>query len=73
MKMETTRSNNALMRRKKKQRLIVVVNSTEDPAHGKQKEATFNGMARCLTERWRVRYSQKEGKMGFCIKLTTVL
>ena len=38
-----TRSNDALMRRKKKQRLIVDVDSTEDPAHGKQENVAFNG------------------------------
>jgi hypothetical protein len=38
-----TRSNDALMRRKKKQRLIVDVDSTEDPAHGKQEHVSFNG------------------------------
>ena len=37
------RSNDALMRRKKKQRLIVDVDSTEDPAHGKQENVAFNG------------------------------
>jgi len=36
------RSNDALMRRKKKQRLIVDVDSTEDPAHGKQENVAFN-------------------------------
>jgi len=38
-----TRSNDALMRRKKKGRLIVDVDSTEDPAHGKQENVRFNG------------------------------
>ena len=38
-----TRSNDALMRRKKKRRLIVDVDSTEDPAHGKQDNVAFNG------------------------------
>jgi len=38
-----TRSNDALMKRKKKQRLIVDVDSTEDPAHGKQEHMAFNG------------------------------
>jgi len=38
-----TRSNDALMRRKKKRRLIVDVDSTEDPAHGKQENVAFNG------------------------------
>ncbi len=37
------RSNDALMGRKKRQRLIVDVDSTEDPAHGKQENAAFNG------------------------------
>jgi hypothetical protein len=36
-------SNDTLMKRKKKQRLIVDVDSTEDPAHGKQEKAAFNG------------------------------
>jgi hypothetical protein len=38
-----TRSNDALMKRKNKQRLIVDVDSTEDPAHGKQEHVAFNG------------------------------
>jgi len=38
-----TRSNDALMRRKKKRRLILDVDSTEDPAHGKQEQVAFNG------------------------------
>ncbi|MBM3300193.1 MAG: IS1380 family transposase [Deltaproteobacteria bacterium] len=38
-----TRSNDALMKRKKNQRLIVDVDSTEDPAHGKQEHVAFNG------------------------------
>lgn len=38
-----TRSNDPLMKRKKKQRLVVDVDSTEDPAHGKQENAAFNG------------------------------
>jgi hypothetical protein len=37
------RSNDALMKRKKKQRLILDVDSTEDPAHGKQEHVAFNG------------------------------
>ncbi|MBI5569052.1 MAG: transposase [Desulfomonile tiedjei] len=37
------RSNDALIRRKKNQRLIVDVDSTEDPAHGKQENVAFNG------------------------------
>ena len=37
------RSKDTLMRRKKKQRLIVDVDSTEDPAHGKQENVAFNG------------------------------
>ncbi len=37
-----TRSNDTLMKRKKKQRLIVDVDSTEDPAHGKQEQVAFN-------------------------------
>ena len=32
------------MRRKKKQRLIQDVDSTEDPAHGKQENVAFNGL-----------------------------
>ncbi len=36
------RSNDALVR-KKKQRLILDVDSTEDPAHGKQENVAFNG------------------------------
>jgi hypothetical protein len=35
------RSDDAPMRGKKKQRLIVDVDSTEDPAHGKQENAAF--------------------------------
>jgi hypothetical protein len=31
------------MRRKKKQRLILDVDSSEDPAHGKQENVAFNG------------------------------
>ncbi len=31
------------MRRKKKQHLILDVDSTEDPAHGKQESVAFNG------------------------------
>jgi len=38
-----TRSNDALMRRKKKRRLILDVDSTEDPAAGKQEHVAFNG------------------------------
>jgi len=41
--MSLRRSNGALIRRKKKQRLIVDVDSTEDPAHGKQENVAFNG------------------------------
>jgi len=36
-------SNDPLIRRKKKSRLIVDVDSTEDPAHGKQEQVAFNG------------------------------
>lgn len=36
-------STDTLMNRKKKQRLIVDVDSTEDPAHGKQESVAFNG------------------------------
>jgi hypothetical protein len=38
-----TRSNDPLMKRKKKQRLILDVDSTGDPAHGKQENVAFNG------------------------------
>lgn len=37
------RSNDPLMNRKKKGKLIVDVDSTEDPAHGKQEEVAYNG------------------------------
>ncbi len=36
------RSNDTLMKRKKKRRLIVDVDSTEDPAYGKQENVSFN-------------------------------
>jgi hypothetical protein len=39
-----TRSNDALMKRKTKQRLIVDVDSTEDPAHGRQENVAFMPM-----------------------------
>ena len=38
-----TRSNDALVKRKKKQSLILDVDSTEDPAHGRQEHVAFNG------------------------------
>jgi hypothetical protein len=38
-----TRSTDALLRRKNKRRLIIDLDSTEDPAHGKQKGVTYNG------------------------------
>jgi hypothetical protein len=37
------RSNDTLVRKKKKRRLILDVDSTEDPAHGKQEKVVFNG------------------------------
>jgi hypothetical protein len=37
------RSNDPLIRGKEKSRLIVDVDFTEDPAHGKQEQAAFNG------------------------------
>jgi hypothetical protein len=37
-----TRSNDALVRKKKKQRLILDVDSTSEPAHGKQEHVAFN-------------------------------
>ncbi|MGO9571456.1 MAG: IS1380 family transposase [Desulfomonilaceae bacterium] len=37
------RSNDTLMGRKNKQRVIVDVDSTEDPAYGKQEHVAFNG------------------------------
>ncbi len=37
------RSNDTLTGRKNKQRVIVDVDSTEDPAHGKQEHVAFNG------------------------------
>jgi len=37
------RSNDPLMRGKKKRKLIVDVDSTEDPAHGKQEHVAYNG------------------------------
>jgi len=33
----------ALLRRKNKRRLIVDLDSTEDPAHGKQEKAIYHG------------------------------
>jgi len=38
-----SRSVDALLRRTNKRRLIVDVDSTEDPDHGKQEGAAFNG------------------------------
>ena len=37
------RSVDALLREKDRRRLIVDVDSTEDPAHGSQERATYNG------------------------------
>jgi len=38
-----TRATDALLRRKNKRRLIVDLDSTEDPAHGKQEGVAYNG------------------------------
>jgi hypothetical protein len=38
-----SRSVDTLLRRRNKRRLIIDVDSTEDPVHGNQEEATFNG------------------------------
>ncbi len=38
-----TRSTDALLRRKNKKRLIIDLDSTEDPAHGKQEGVAYNG------------------------------
>src|SRR4030042_1628091 len=38
-----TRSTDALLRRKNKRRLIIDLDSTEDPAHGKQEGVAYNG------------------------------
>jgi hypothetical protein len=38
-----TRSTDALLKRKNKKRLILDVDSTEDPAHGKQEHMAYNG------------------------------
>ena len=37
------RSTDALLRRRNKRRLIIDVDSTEDPAHGKQEKVAYNG------------------------------
>jgi hypothetical protein len=38
-----TRATDALLKRKNKKRLIIDLDSTEDPAHGKQEGVAFNG------------------------------
>lgn len=38
-----TRSTNTLLKRKNKKRLIIDLDSTEDPAHGKQEGVAYNG------------------------------
>jgi hypothetical protein len=38
-----TRATDALLKRKKKRRLIIDLDSTEDPAHGKQEGVAYNG------------------------------
>jgi hypothetical protein len=38
-----TRSTDALLRRKNKRRLIIDLDSTEDPAYGKQEGVAYNG------------------------------
>jgi len=38
-----TRSTDALLKRKNKKRLIIDLDSTEDPAHGKQEGVAYNG------------------------------
>jgi hypothetical protein len=38
-----TRATDALLKRKNKRRLIIDLDSTEDPAHGKQKGVAYNG------------------------------
>ena len=38
-----TRSTDTLLKRKNKKRLIIDLDSTEDPAHGKQEGVTYNG------------------------------
>ena len=38
-----SRSDDTLLRRRNKRRLIIDVDSTEDPVHGKQEGAAFNG------------------------------
>jgi hypothetical protein len=37
------RATDALLKRKNKQRLIIDLDSTEDPAHGKQEGVAYNG------------------------------
>jgi hypothetical protein len=38
-----TRSTDTLLKRKNKKRLIIDLDSTEDPAHGKQERVAYNG------------------------------
>ena len=38
-----TRATNALLKRKNKRQLIIDLDSTEDPAHGKQEGVAYNG------------------------------
>ena len=38
-----TRSRDALLKRKNKKRLIIDLDSTEDPAHGKQEDVAYSG------------------------------
>jgi hypothetical protein len=38
-----TRATDALLKRKNKRRLIIDLDSTEDPAHGKQEGVAYNG------------------------------
>ena len=38
-----TRSTDTLLKRKNKKRLIIDLDSTEDPAHGKQEGVAYNG------------------------------
>jgi hypothetical protein len=38
-----TRATDALLKRKNKRRLIIDLDSTEDPAHGKQESVAYNG------------------------------
>jgi len=43
MEAALTRSTATLLKRKNKKRLIIDLDSTEDPAHGKQEGVAFNG------------------------------